>query len=45
VRRRFPALGDELLGVAGLLRGHLARRPRENPIQAFRAVFPRTSNS
>ncbi|AZG16072.1 MULTISPECIES: DUF1839 family protein [Cupriavidus] len=42
VRRRFPALTeDDLLQASvDLLRGHLARRPRDNPIQAFRAVFP-----
>lgn len=42
VRRRFDALaGDALLRASiDLLRSHLARRPRENPIKAFRAAFP-----
>lgn len=42
VRRRFAALaGDALLRASvDLLRSHLARRPRENPITAFRAAFP-----
>jgi len=42
VRRRFAALADDALLRASmdLLRSHLARRPRENPIKAFRAAFP-----
>ncbi|PWK33107.1 DUF1839 family protein [Cupriavidus plantarum] len=42
VRRRFDALNsDELVRVSRqLLRDHLGRRPRTNPIEAFRAAFP-----
>jgi hypothetical protein len=42
VRRRFaPLTGTMLLRASlGLLRKHLARRPRANPIAAFRTVFP-----
>lgn len=42
VRRRFEApSSDELVRVSlQLLRGHLGRRPRSNPIEAFRAAFP-----
>lgn len=41
-RRRFPALTGPLLLRAslGLLRRHLARRPRLNPVTAYRRVFP-----
>ena len=42
VRRRFAALAEDALVRASmdLLRSHLARRPRENPIKAFRGAFP-----
>ncbi|SDD36501.1 protein of unknown function [Cupriavidus sp. YR651] len=42
VRRRFTAQADAALVRAslGLLRAHLVRRPRENPICAFRTAFP-----
>nr|WP_315597741.1 DUF1839 family protein [uncultured Cupriavidus sp.] len=42
VRRRFSAQSaDGLMRTSlDLLREHLARRPRENPIRAFRAAFP-----
>lgn len=42
VRRRFPPQTDAALMRISLelLRHHLARRPRQNPISAFRAVFP-----
>ncbi|WP_416051303.1 DUF1839 family protein [Cupriavidus basilensis] len=41
-RRRFPALEGTMLVRASLalLRKHLARRPRQNPITAFRTAFP-----
>ncbi|MBV8273593.1 MAG: DUF1839 family protein [Cupriavidus sp.] len=42
VRRRFAAQADDALLRASMdrLRSHLARRPHENPIKAFRAAFP-----
>src|SRR5262249_11127795 len=42
VRRRFPAQDGTALMRASLelLRHHLARRPRQNPITAFRTAFP-----
>lgn len=42
VRRRFPALSGpmQLRASLALLRKHLARRPRNNPLSAYRTVFP-----
>lgn len=42
VRRRFPAQAGDALVAASLelLRHHLACRPRQNPITAFRSAFP-----
>lgn len=42
VRRRFAAQAEDALLRASmdLLRSHLARRPRQNPIKAFREAFP-----
>ncbi|NSX05817.1 DUF1839 family protein [Cupriavidus gilardii] len=42
VRRRYPPLTGPMLLRASLalLRRHLARRPRQNPIAAYRQVFP-----
>ncbi|MGY8526757.1 DUF1839 family protein [Paracidovorax citrulli] len=42
VRRRFPPLQGplQLRESLALLRSHLARRPRQNPVTAYRRVFP-----
>ncbi|MBY4896861.1 DUF1839 family protein [Cupriavidus sp. AU9028] len=42
VRRRFPPLQGplQLRESLALLRYHLSRRPRQNPVTAYRRVFP-----
>lgn len=41
-QRRFPPLNGPMLlrGSLALLRWHLSRRPRHNPVTAYRLVFP-----